>query len=63
MEKIERDCKSQVKAKRHGDFRGTIGGCEFTQADIDGVIVQLAQRDLPAKKQQREPRQRPARVS
>jgi hypothetical protein len=36
---------------------------EFTQADINGVIVELAQRDLQAKKQQREPRQRSAGVS
>jgi hypothetical protein len=36
---------------------------EFTQADINGVIVELAQRDLQAKKQQRKPRQRSAGVS
>jgi Winged helix-turn helix len=42
---------------------GTKKQREFTQADIDDVIVQLAQQDLQAKKQQRKPRQRSARVS
>jgi hypothetical protein len=42
---------------------GTKKQREFTQADINDVIVELAQRDLQAKKQQRKPRQRSAGVS
>jgi hypothetical protein len=63
MEKIERGCKSQVKVKRHGDFRATSGGASSRRDDIDGVIVQIAQRDQQAKKRQRKPRQRSVIVS
>jgi hypothetical protein len=41
---------------------GTKKQREFTQADLDGVIVQLAQQDAPTQKPQPKPRQRSARA-